>query len=583
MKSAEFGGAPCEECNVAGIADKGYTIRVQNSGVLVLPAGKVYSFDSETTDIEYENRETVLFQFYDDSEKEVLLAHPRCLLGADLSGVCVVGHYLGFDFISLLMSGCAKLPRVEYDTFLIANIYQLEGSRGLKELVFSRLGVEMKHFDKKDAFSVVGKVEDIPSEKLEYACEDVVQSWRLYEHMKQMYSKSDVARLEFDVLPHFAYMSFRGLPLDRVKLASLKEQLLKEQDEAKQKMYAIAGKEFNPASPKQMQQILFTERGLVPVVMTPKGVPSTSEDALSYFEGDELVDALGEYKKAAGANSYFSTLEGYGSSVLHPYYKQVGFDGTSRVYTESPSTNQMPKLIRGCIHPREGMQFAYVDWCAAELIAVAYMAEETSLLEVNESGEDVHTWLSAKLLEGLDVPALSNLTPEKRRAISKTVAFAVLYGSKGNSVSLKLKVSQNVAERLVERFFEVLPKIKSYRDSLVEEAKKRGYTKTMIGRRRILTDGVNDASFARKAFNTAIQGTVADLQKMALREMSPKLEKIGGYVLTTVFDSFLIEIPISADKDEVLNIVDGCSKCCVPFRFKAAFAQSWLEAMESAS
>jgi len=560
-----------------------YSVRIQNGGVLKLPSEKVYSFDSETTDIEYEKRETVLFQFYDDTEKEVLLVHPRCLLGADLSGVSVVGHHLGFDFISLLMSGCAKLPRVEYDTFLVANIHQLEGPRGLKDLVLSRFGVEMRQSDKKDAFSVVGKVEDISSDKLECACEDVVQSWRLYECMKQTYPKSDVARLEFDVLPHFAYMTFRGLPLDRVKLASLKGQLLKEQDEAKQKMYAIAGKEFNPASPKQMQEVLFTERGLVPVVMTPKGAPSTSEDALSYFEGDELVDAIGEYKKAASANSYFSTLEGYVSSVLHPYYKQVGFDGTSRVYTESPSTNQMPKLIRGCIHPREGMQFVYVDWCAAELVAVAYMAGETSLLEVNEAGEDVHTWLSAKLLEGLDAPALSSLAPEKRRAVSKTVTFAVLYGSKGNSVSLKLKVTQNVAESLVERFFEVLPKIKNCRDALVEEAKKKGYTKTMIGRRRFLTDGVDEASFARKAFNTVIQGTVADSQKIALREMAPKLEKLGGYVLTTVFDSFLIEIPLSADKGEVLNIVSESSKCCVPFRFKAAFAQSWLEAMEGAS
>jgi len=572
-------GNPEEGMSLFAVKD--YKFMILNQGMLELSGG-VYAFDSETTGIEYEGRENVLFQFYNPARREVMLVHPRCLRGADLSNVSVVGHHLGFDFVSLLMAGCEKLPRVEYDTFLMANIHQFVGARGLKEMVLERFGTEMPLFDEKNPFKVMAQVEDLSVGQLEYACEDVVQAWRLYELMVRQYPVQEVEKLEFAVLPEFAKMTFWGLPIDREQLSSLQETLLIEQEEAKRKLFAIAGKEFNPGSPKQMQQILFAERGLVPVVMTPKGAPSTSEDALSYFEGDEFVDALGEYKEASGANSYFQTLLDYRGAVLHPYYKQVGFDGTSRVYTEAPSTNQMPRVIRGCIHPHTGMKFVYADWSGAELVTVAYMAGEGKVLDVNKSGDDIHTWLSEQLLDGIGVPALEKLTPEAKRNVSKTVTFAVLYGSRGASVSLKLKISQKDAESLIERFFLILPKIKALRDEIVARAAKAGYTETIIGRRRGLMGIGQDEAMKRKAFNTAIQGSVADLQKRAILDMAGELEKLGGRVLTTVFDSFLLEVPEDADEAEVLNIIKDCSQRSIPFCFKAAFGRSWLECMEKA-
>ena len=219
------------------------------------------------------------------------------------------------------------------------------------------------------------------------------------------------------------------------------------------------------------------------------------------------------------------------------------------VHNCDPSTNQLPKEFRDYVKPSAGKKFLYMDWSAAELAVAIFWSRETTLLKAYRQGADLHRIIASELL---DKP-YEQVTDEDRE-VSKIVTFSIMYGSEGGAASRALGISFDEASRLVQKFWEKFPRMLELRTRIQTQARRTFRTWTAAGRCRRLSNietGADENKGLRQAFNTAIQSSVADFQKLALIRLHKYLQPIGGRVVTTVFDSFLIEVDMDADESQI--------------------------------
>lgn len=239
-----------------------------------------------------------------------------------------------------------------------------------------------------------------------------------------------------------------------------------------------------------------------------------------------------------------------------------------------PSINQAPEDFREFVRPDSGKIFWYFDLSAAELYIVFKLSGQIDMVEAYERGEDLHKIVAGKLLAGMNIDIPEGKTD---RDISKTVAFAVIYGSKGYSIARRLKCSENKAIGIVDYFFQLYPKVRIYRDAVIEEFHKTGLATTIIGRPRIILGRDDHAD--RQAFNTKIQSSLADYAKYIMVRLAKILKEYDSRVVVSIFDSFLLEIPISIDKSLVKMIIDGVLfGMKMKFNYKLNSGFNWKEA-----
>jgi len=258
----------------------------------------------------------------------------------------------------------------------------------------------------------------------------------------------------------------------------------------------------------------------------------------------------------------------------------VGYDGTSRVYTTDPSTNQLPHEFRNYVIPKSGMKFMYADWSAAELAVAVFWAREPRLLDAYRKGADLHRLIASELLD----KSYESVTDEDRK-LSKVITFSILYGSEGAAAARALGISVEEGSRFVQKFWEKFSRILDLRERIQAQAKRTFRTWTVVGRTRRLTNlelGADEGKGLRQAFNTAIQSSVADFQKLALIRLANWLPSIGGRIATTVFDSFLLEVPEDVVEDDVRPVLEQIFTYQVDgfewkFNFELKFGWTWGE------
>lgn len=476
----------------------------------------------------------------------------------------LVGHSLGFDGLQAWKL-FGQIPLDIYgDSYIFSLITQHRDNK-LKEVIVSEGVVSEKEIvllgNISDDFDFTKFQYDDPV-AIGYALNDPRFAWLLEQHFRNKYPMHiSVYEFECKNIQIFLDMKFHGMKIDYQGFLDYRVRFSQEQAKKKQVLNDMVGWDFRPNSSADLKKIVFDQFHMPePPVRTKKGAVSMNMESLKYLSGNPFIDGLLEYKHIFSVGNTFAKMEdwitdlGTDNPRMHPTFKHVGADGTSRVYTQDPATNSLPREFRFYMIPDEGKKYIYCDWKGAELMLAAYWAGEQWLIDAYESGKDVHRALGSRIY-GRTPESISD---EERETV-KIIEFSVIFGSEGAAASRALRIDIEVAQQLVARAWQALPKIQEMRDRMVREAKKTGYTKTIIGRRRRilkLFKAETMDSGERQVFNTAIQGSVADMQKMFLR----RFYAVFGFgsevrMANTVFDSFTFEVPEAFPMEEMHKFV----------------------------
>ncbi len=441
---------------------------------------------------------------------------------------------------------------------------------------------------------------DVPLEKLtEYAVEDADITLQLKEHFTTELGEANTQKLfdeiEIPLLRVLAAMELEGINLDKDFLDSLSEDLNNDIATLEQEIYATAGEEFNIASPKQLGIVLFEKMKLVDKPKKTKtGQYATGEDILSYLAKDhdiiqKILDFRGLSKlKSTYVDALPLQVESSTGRVHTDYMQTVA--ATGRLSSNNPNLQNIPirtergRQVRKAFVPRnEEYILLAADYSQIELRIIAALSEEETMIEAFKNGEDIHASTASKVF---NVP-LAEVTREQR-SNAKTVNFGIIYGVSAFGLSNQTDLSRGEAKELIDTYYETYPKLKAYMSKQVDFARDHGYVSTVLGRRRYLKDinsrnAVVRGAAERNAVNAPIQGSAADIIKIAMINIYNKLEA-GNYkskMLLQVHDELVFDI--YKPELEVLTILiktemESAFKLEVPLDVEVDTGLNWLEA-----
>jgi DNA polymerase-1 len=367
--------------------------------------------------------------------------------------------------------------------------------------------------------------------------------------LKSLYE--DVERPLIGVL---AEMERHGIRVDQARLGEFSRELEVHLERTTKEIFGLAGEEFNIGSPKQLAYILFEKLKLPPVKRTKTGY-STDADVLEQLAlGHELPARIIEHRTLAKLKSTYAdslpTLVNPTTGRIHTSFNQL-VAATGRLSSSNPNVQNIPvrtelgRRIRAAFVPEAGWRFLAADYSQIELRILAHVSGEESLIEAFRRGEDIHARTASEVF---GVP-LDAVTPEQRD-IAKTTNFSVIYGVTAFGLSRGLDISPKQAQEFLDRFFARHPKVKAYLARTVAEGRERGFVATLLGRRRYLPElrsgNPNLRGFGeRMATNAPIQGTAADLVKIAMVRMAAELRahRLETRMLLQVHDELLFEVP----------------------------------------
>ncbi len=381
-------------------------------------------------------------------------------------------------------------------------------------------------------------------------------------------------QIERSVINVVIEMEREGILLDVNQLQKDKEVIVKSIQSYVQQIYKEVGHEFNINSPKQLSSILFQERGLRSPKKTKSGGQSTNEAALVQMKGiDPLIDMILGYRGLEKIRStYLESLPDYvyaKTGKVHATFDQFGAI-SGRFSSKNPNMQNIPKGLIDGINIRDlfisskDKTFVGVDYSQQELRILAAVAQEETMLNAFNQGEDIHKITASELF---NIP-IESVTKEQR-GVGKTINFSVIYGISAFALSERLGIDRATAAMFIDKYYKKYPNIKKYMDLVLDNAKKTGYTQTIMGRKREelninSSNKMLQSAAERELFNFIIQGSAADLMKLCMTNFSEALKKYSAKLLLQVHDEFLFELPKDADisgfanqvKEIMLNVKD---------------------------
>jgi DNA polymerase I len=506
-----------------------------------------------------------------------------------------------FDLLALRRAG-VEIQGLEFDTMLAS--YVLDPGRrshGLDVLALEFLDHTMTSYDE-----LCGKGKDsIPFEECpieaarDYSCEDADMSIRLravFEPQLETYALTPLFRdVEMPLVEVLAEMEWHGVAIDRKWFAELKERFAGEREAVERRIYETAGMEFNINSNLQLREVLFDRLGL-PVKKRTSTGPSTDASVLQELadEGHAIPQLLMEYRELSKLEStYLDTLPALvnpDTGRLHTSFNQT-VAATGRLSSSDPNLQNIPirrelgRDIRRGFVPREGWRFLAADYSQIELRLLAHLSGDPAFAEAFHAGGDIHKQTAAIIF---DVP-IDDVTAEMR-ARAKTINFATIYGQGPMALSRQLKIELSEARAFISTYFERFQGIRDYLDSQVEFAREQGYVQTLFGRRRYIPE-LRDRNFNIRAFgertaaNSPIQGSAADLIKIAMINIHRRLRSSGlsGLMLLQVHDELIFEAPpdeMEAVSELVKTEMEGAAQLSVPLVVDLGTGSNWMETKE---
>ena len=603
--------APAEECVQARIVDKPEAL---DDLVEVLESAAVIAFDTETTSTDQMQAELVGISlavapdcgYYipvgHQEGKQLPIESVLEALRGPLTDPQIpkAGHNIKYDFVILARYGVEVTP-LGFDTMIAEWLLKPDSRNlGLKNLAWVRLGHEMQEIE-----ALIGKGKDqITMDEVAigdaalYAADDAVVVLQLMpllqEELESVEAEKIFNQIEMPLVEVLAEMEMTGVEIDTEFLEKMSVRLESRLDELEQRVHDKVGEPINLNSPKQLSEALFETLAIDPprnARRTSSGYYSTAAGVLEALEDEhEIVAWILEHRELSKLRSTYvdALLQQVNPETgrVHTSYLQTG-TRTGRISSSDPNLQNIPirteigRQVRNAFRASPGYQLVAVDYSQIELRVVAHMSQDEAMLAAFRAGQDIHATTAAAIYQ---VP-LDEVTKRQRRH-AKAINFGLIYGMTPYGLVRSTDLTLAEAENFVETYFQKFPNVKSYLDGIRRQAARQGYVETMLGRRRYFPGLKNIRNrqrrdrLEREAINSPVQGTAADIMKIAMLRVAETLERssLSARMLLQVHDELVLECPQN-EVDEVITLVcqamENAYQLDIPLRTDARVGSNW--------
>ncbi|MBK6391689.1 MAG: DNA polymerase I [Saprospiraceae bacterium] len=581
--------------------------------VVLLLGQKEIAFDTETTGLDSIDTNVIgmsfSYQAHDawfvpvpidfDQAKEIVLRFKPVL---ESETITKIGHNIKFDWQVIRQYG-VEIKAPFYDT-MVAH-YLIDANQRHKMDFLAETYLQYTPVPIEALIGKAGKRQKSMSEVAlkeiaEYAAEDADVTFRFKKVFDPLLSQKELTKLyhevELPLVETLQEMEWQGVQVDAVFLKEYSDQLGVELTEIKEKIFEQVGAQFNLDSPKQMGEILF-DRMKIPYTgpKTKTGQYQTNEDTLSKLaDAHPIIDAIVNYRELAKLKSTYvdsiPALINHRTGRLHTTFNQT-IAATGRLSSINPNLQNIPirtdrgKEIRKAFIPRDAEHIILsADYSQIELRIIADISKDENMMAAFQAGEDIHTATASKVF---NVPSVEVTKEMRRRA--KAVNFGIAYGQSVFGLSQTLNISRGEAKEIIDNYFTQFPGIKQYMTDTIAFAKKHGYVQTLLGRRRYLPE-INERNFTvrgqaeRNAINSPIQGSAADMIKVAMVKLHERLKKeqFKSVMTLQVHDELVFDV-LRTELERIKPVIEHEMKIAipgltVPIVVEMGSGDNWLDA-----
>lgn len=513
-----------------------------------------------------------------------------------------IGQNLKYD-LNVLANYGIQLAGPMFDTMIAHYLLHPEMKHGMDYLAAAYLGYQTIHIDELIGKKEKGKKQKTmdqltPEEVYIYASEDADITLQLKELFEPQLVEGGVEALfrdiEMPLMPVLAMMEREGVRIDTDSLKETSTLFTEKMNALEGEIQELAGMEFNVASPKQVGEVLFDHLKLsAKAKKTKTGQYATSEEILESLRSKHpIVEKILEYrglKKLLG--TYIDALPlliNPKTDHIHTSFNQT-ITTTGRLSSSDPNLQNIPvrdaqgKEVRKAFIADPGEEFFSADYSQIELRLMAHLSGDENLIEAFREGNDIHAATAAKIYK----KPIEEVTREERSR-AKTANFGIIYGISAFGLAERMGVSRSEAKQLIDGYFESYPGVKRYMDSSIEKARQMGYTETLFGRRCYLPDINSGNSIVRgyaerNAINAPIQGTAADIVKIAMVRVAARMKAEGlkSKMILQVHDELNFSV-VSSEKEQLQHLVveemEAAAQLSVPLLADCGWGNNWLEA-----
>ena len=573
---------------------------------------KAFCFDTETTDINALNAELVGLAFswepkkgwfvpVPESRKETMKILQEFKPVLEDKEIQKVGQNLKYDIQVLRNYGISTKGSM-FDTMIAHYLLQPEQRHGLDFLAEAYLGY--RNIPTEDLIGKKGgrqgSMRDVSHDKLcDYACEDADITWQLYLLLGEEIKKSGLEKLangiEFPLISVLCSMEGAGIKLDGDNLHNYARVLESELLVLRDSIYKLAGEEFNISSPKQLGDILFEKLKISSDAKKTKSKQySTSEDVLIRLtDKHPVINEVLEFRTLKKLlSTYVEALPKMinpRTGLIHTSYNQA-VTATGRLSSNNPNMQNIPireekgREIRKAFIPRnEEYIFLSADYSQIELRIMAHMSGDPIMREAFQHGEDIHTATAARIFD-----ITHEEVSREQRGKAKTANFGIIYGISAFGLAQRLHIPRKEAKELIDNYFNTYSRVKEYMEECIAFARDKSYVETMLGRRRYLRDihsrnAIVRGFAERNAINAPIQGSAADIIKIAMIRIQDKLENSSGKsrMILQVHDELVFDVykqELEEVRQMVISEMENAFELSVPLVVDHGTGNNWLEA-----
>jgi DNA polymerase-1 len=582
-----------------------------------LEQSSLFAFDTETTSLDYMQARVVGVSFSVKAGEAAYLPFAHDYIGApkqldqdyvlgklkpllENNELKKVGQNLKYD-TSVLANHGIHLKGIKYDTMLESYVINSVGNRhDMNTLALKFLNHKTIHFEE-----VAGKgKKQITFNQVDlelagpYAAEDADITLRLHEKLWPSIENEELLKSVFDniELPLIDVLSTierTGVKIDSNKLIIQTSELAKEIDQLEATAHNLAGTIFNLASPKQLQEVLFEQLGLPVLKRTPKKQPSTAEEVLQELAHDyELPGIILQYRSLSKLKSTYTDklpkMVNPDTGRIHTSYHQA-VTATGRLSSTEPNLQNIPirtaqgRRIRKAFIPENGFRMVAIDYSQIELRIMAHLSRDAGLVNAFENGLDVHRATAAEVFD----LCAEDVTADQRRS-AKAINFGLLYGMSAFGLAKQLGINRSDAQHYMNTYFARYPGVQAYMEETRIQARDKGYVETLYGRRLYLPDinssnGMRRQAAERTAINAPMQGTAADIIKLAMIDVDAwiRQQDLPITMIMQVHDELVFEVP-EMDVEEVSEklkaIMESAADLAVPLIADVGTGDNWEQA-----
>ena len=584
--------------------------------LIKLEKAELFAFDTETTSLNYMDAELVGMSFALDNGEAAYLPVAHSYMGApeqlkrddvlkqmksllESDGIKKVGQNLKYD-MSVLARYDIQLGGIEFDTMLESYCLNSVASRhDMDSLSLKHLNHATIKFEE-----IAGKgknqltFDQIELDKASpYAAEDADITMKLHQKLWSQLEKDEgptqiFQHIEMPLLKILSKVERNGVLVDGKLLLEKSQQFEQRLKELELEAFDIAGKEFNLGSPKQLQGILFDELEIPVIKKTPKGQPSTAEEVLQELALDyPLPKLILEHRSLSKLKSTYTDklpqMINATTKRVHTSYHQA-IAATGRLSSTEPNLQNIPikspegRSIRTAFIASKDCKVLAADYSQIELRIMAHLSQDKGLLKAFEEGLDVHSATAAEVFE----VALDEVSDNQRRN-AKAINFGLIYGMSAFGLAKQIGTDRNTAQDYINTYFARYPGVEAYMDNTREKAADKGYVETLYGRRLYLPEihsknGMRRKAAERTAINAPMQGSAADIIKLAMIEVDKWLQDQPGIkMIMQVHDELVFEVEekyLDLAQEKIPQLMEKVAELSVPLIAEVGIGENWEEA-----